>query len=508
MSETSGASPQPHVKEKFSLPLFLFTIAWSLAALTGLLKLTAPDAVWQTQISAGLWPFVAAFLVIHLLNCFIEYIFHRYVLHKPVVPLLSRFYRQHTLHHSLTRIGKRYTSAGREVPFVENIYAVVTPEQGEASFFPWYTFLIFAVIVSPLLAVLQWRAPAFPWFFAGFAALAFSLCLYEIFHAIEHWAFERWAPLIEHRQFGWFWRKVYSFHLRHHAVIDCNEAISGFFTLPVFDWVFGTFVLPKSLYADGSEWTATEFTSPRPVALIRWWDEKSDAIVKARRASTQAPLSADSPAAAYTRGEQLAHYFTHGAGLAASIAAFVVLVVFAALRGEALHVLSVLAFGAGLVAVYAAFTSFRRIRALNARELFGKYKHAAIFLLIAGTATPFLLGNMRGLWGWSLFGFVWGLCLVGAVVRLFASERSHPVANVAYLLLGVAALVALKPMIATVPQGALWLLLAGALCYACGTVFHVWQRIRYHQVMRHACAIGGSACHLIAVLVFVLPRAG
>ena len=326
MSEPSGASPHPQEEEKFSLPIFLFTIVTSLACLVGVLKLAAPDAVWHVQTSAGVGRFAAAFLAIHLLNCFIEYIFHRYVLHKPVVPFLSRFYRQHTLHHSLTRIGKRYTSAGREVPFVENIYPVVTPEQGEASFFPWYTLLIFAGIVTPLLIVLQWLTPAFPWFFAGYGALTFSLALYEIFHAIEHWAFERWEPLIESRHFGWLWRKVYSFHLRHHAVIDCNEAISGFFTLPVFDWVFGTFVLPKSLYADGTEWTATEFTSPRPVALIRWVDAKTDTLVKARRANSQAPLSADSPAAAYTRGEQIAHYFTHGVGLAAAVASLVLLV--------------------------------------------------------------------------------------------------------------------------------------------------------------------------------------
>ena len=96
----------------------------------------------------------------------------------------------------------------------------------------------------------------------------------------------------------------------------------------------------------------------------------------------------------------------------------------------------------------------------------------------------------------------------GAATRMFFSEKLHVVSHVAYLLLGVVALVALKPLVATVPQGALWLLLAGGLCYACGTVFHLWERMRYHQVARHAFALGGSACHLIAVLMFVLPHAG
>jgi hemolysin III len=491
------------VEEHFSLPLFLFTVAASLAALVVLIKLVAPDAVWHAQISAHVWQFAVAFLVVHLLTCFIEYIFHRYVLHKPVVPFLSRFYRQHTLHHSLTRIGKRYTSAGRAVPFVENIYPVTEPEQGEASFFPWYTLAIFAAILTPLLAVLQWLFPSIPWFFGGYSGVAFSLALYEVFHAIEHWPFERWAPLIEHRRFGWFWRKVYSFHLRHHAVIDCNEAISGFFTLPVFDWVFGTFILPKSLYVDGSEWQAAEFTSPRPVALIRWCDAQTDALVKRRR--TEAREQTTTAPSPYTRGEQIAHYFSHSTGLAAGVAALVLLLVYATLRGDAWHIVGAAVFGATLVVLYSAFMNFRRVRPNGWRELIPRHNHAATFLLIAGTATPFLLVNLRGPWGWSLLGVIWALSLAGAGSRVFFRERLQNVATFAYLLLAVTALIALKPFIAALPLGALWLLLGGVACYSLGTLFQIWTRVHYHQVLRHAFALGGSACHLLAVLFFVLP---
>jgi hemolysin III len=280
-------SAKPRVEEQFSLPLFLFTVAVSLAGLTAIVWLLAPAAVWHVQIATTVPRFAAVFLAISMFNCFVEYGFHRYVLHKPVASFLSRFYRQHTLHHSLTRIGRRRTSTGREVPYVENIYPVTEPEQGEASFFPWYTLAVFGAALSPLLIVLHWIAPGLPWFLGGFIATAFSLTLYEVFHAIEHWSFERWAPLIEHKHMGWFWRKVYSFHLRHHAVIDCNEAISGFFTLPVADWVFGTFLLPKSLYVDGSEWTETEFVSPKPCALIRWVDRKTDEMVQHRREASR-----------------------------------------------------------------------------------------------------------------------------------------------------------------------------------------------------------------------------
>lgn len=500
MDKNPGA--HAHVEEEFSLPLFLVTVGLTLAGLFLLLRYVAPQSVWLAQVSTGAAQFVAVFLTVTMLNCFIEYLLHRYVLHKPVIPFLSRFYKQHTLHHNLTRIGRRRTPGGREVPFVENIYPVTQPEQGEASFFPWYTLAVFAAAVTPLLALAQWLAPAFPWFFAGYLALAASLFLYEVFHAIEHWSFERWAPLIEHRHLGWFWRKVYSFHLRHHAVIDCNEGISGFFTLPIFDWVFGTFVLPKSLYADGTEWQPSEFVSPRPCALIRWCDEKSEALIKARRARAGEPVAP----ATYTRGEQIAHYFTHGMGLGASVAALVLLITFAALRGNGWHVVSAIVFGVSLVLLYVGFLNFRRSHAAERRMVLHKYNHATVFLLIAGTATPFLLVNMRGPWGWSLFGVVWGLCAMGALSRLIWGDRLTVVSHSAYLLLGVVGLIAVKPFVATVPEGALWLLLAGALCYACGTVFHLWQRLRYHQVMRHAFTLGGSVCHILAVLFFVLPH--
>jgi hemolysin III len=491
-----------HVEEKFSLPLFLATVAVSFVALGGLLKLVAPDRVWNAQLSASAWHFVAAFLAIHLATCLFEYFFHRYVLHRPVVPFLARFYKQHTLHHSLTRIGRRNTAGGREVPFVENIYPVTTPEQGEASFFPWYTLAIFTLALTPMLVLLQWLMPVFPWFFAGYTAIAFALGLYEIFHAIEHWSFERWSPLIEHRQLGWFWRKVYSFHLRHHAAIDCNEAISGFFILPVFDWVFGTFLLPKTLYIDGSEWQESEFIRPRPYAFIHWCDTRADALVKRRRLHAQAPVA---PRTSYTRGEQIAHCFTHGAGLAASIAALALMITLSALHGDGRHVASAIVFGLSLVIVYIAFMNFRPARAARWQEALRKHNHAAAFLLIAGTATPFLLVNLRGPWGWSLFGVVWGLCLIGAFSRLFFEDRLHVVSRTAYLLLALLGLIALKPFVSAVPLGALWLLLGGAVCYVFGTVFHVSQQVRYHQVMRHAFALGGSSCHLIAMLIFVLP---
>ena len=511
MSISSPKNPRAPAGEKFSLPHFVFTVVASLAGLIVLLKLLAPPGVWLAQVSAAPARFAAAFLAVTLLNCFIEYFFHRYVLHKPVVPFLSHFYRQHTQHHSLTRIGRRRTPGGREVPFVENIFPITTAEQNEASFFPWYTLVVFAAILTPLLALCQWLAPAFPWFLAGYAALAGSLALYEVFHAIEHWPFEKWAPLIEHPRFGRIWRKVYSFHLRHHAVIDCNEAISGFFTLPVSDWVFGTFVLPETLYTDGGDWQQAEFSAPRPFAFIRWCDARADAIVQGRRALSRgalAPCAEDAAPVAYTRGERIAHYLTHGVGLAASIASMILLLVLACLRGSVWHIATFAVYGISLVLLYAMFAFFGPGHRAERRKLFDRYKHPALFLLIAGTVTPFLLANRREAWGWTVFGIVWGLCLLGGCARLCGSGRIRSVATAAYVMLGLLALIAVKPLFAIVPSGAIWLLLAGALCYAGGTIFHRLNRMPYHLVVRQVFAFGGSACHLIALLLFVLPSRG
>lgn len=489
-------------EEHFSLPLFLFTVLVSAGGLVGLFRLVAPNAVWEAQFSAGGWRFAAAFCLAHLGTCFFEFVFHRYVLHKPVVPFLSRFYKQHTLHHSLTRIGKRRSSQGRTFAVVENIYPVTTPEQGEASFFPWYTLPVFAAVMTPFFALLHFLFPSYPWFFAGLAAISFALALYEIYHAVEHWPLDRWMPLLEHRRFGGFWRGVYGFHLRHHAVIDCNEGISGFFTLPVFDWLLGTSAPARTLYADGSEWIGAEFQSPRPCALIRWCDRQADAVVARRRVFAAGPK----PVRAYSRGERIAQILTQSGGLIASIAALIVLIVFSAIRGSAAHVFGAAVFGLGLVGIYAAVLRFRRVPPGTRRDLMPRSLHAATFILIAATATPFLLVSLGGARGLGVLTAVWILCLAGALARISGYSRAREVSIGAYALLALAGLTVLKPFLAAVSPGVVWLLLGGFLCYVFGSVFHMRPSIPYHHMTRQLFLFGGSASHWIAVFLFVLPR--
>lgn len=500
--------------EEFSLPLFVLTVLATLVGLLAALRLFAPGA-WNAQFQASLGSAAIAFGAISLVNCFAEYFFHRYVLHMPAVPFLRRLYRQHTLHHALTRIARKPGRDGRGILFIENKFPIVEPEQGEASFFPWYSLAAFAVVLTPLLALLQWLLPSFPWFLSGFAALAVSLTLYEILHAIDHWPFEKWQPLIEHPRWGRFWRPAYGFHLRHHAVTDCNESISGFFGLPLADWTFGTCVIPQTVYAEGEEWSADKFRSAQPRRLIRWLDAWAARVVERRRAlaadgrdprSVAAPRDVGPAVRSYSRGEEIANWVTHGLGLALSVVGLSLLIVFSSLRGDAWHVVSFTVFGLTLLTLYTISTVYHAVRSARARHLFRKLDHAAIFLLIAGTYTPFLLTNLRGPWGWSLFGVIWGLCGAGAVFQIFFGTRYRLAATMAYLFVGWLIVVAVQPLVAHVPHGGLWLLLGGGLCYTIGVIFYLWRGLRYHHAVWHTFVLGGSTCHFLAVLLFLLPR--
>jgi hemolysin III len=497
---TAASENQP-----FSLWLFMVTVGGSLAVLLGALRLIVPH-VWEAQILAPVWHGVAAFVALSLVNCFIEYVFHRYVLHKPAIPLLRRFYRQHTLHHALTRIARKATRDGRGLMFIENKYPILDDDQHEASFFPWYTLVTFAAILTPLLCLLQWVFPSFPWFFAGFAALASSLTIYELVHAIEHWSLDRWEPLIASPRWGAFWRAAYSFHLRHHAVIDCNESISGFFCLPLADWVFGTCLMPRSIYSDGEEWTPDEFKSPTPVCLIRALDRAADESVARHRAGAVERLPDPAVDHGSTRGERIANWVTHGLGLAVSILAFALLVASASLYGDAWHIVSFSVFGAALLLLYSIWMLYHAWDSERGRKLILKLGRASAFLLIAGSYTPFLLVSLRGPWGWTLFGVVWGLCGAGIVFQFIVGNRYRVTSTLATLFIGWMIVVAIKPLFAALPHGGLWLLLAGGLCYTAGAMLAPLRHLRYHYAFRNALVLGGSTCHLLAVLLFVLPQ--
>ena len=203
--------------------------------------------------------------------------------------------------------------------------------------------------------------------------------------------------------------------------------------------------------------------------------------------------------------EETAHAITHGVGLLLSIAALVILVVFASLRGDAWHVVSVSIYGTTLILLYAASTAYHALPSSRAKAVLLLLDHAAIYLLIAGTYTPFTLVNLRGGWGWSLFGVVWGLAALGVVFETVATQRWRVLSLVLYLGLGWIVAIAVKPVLNAVETGGVILIALGGLAYTGGIVFYRWRELPYNHAVWHVFVMVGSACHFFAILFYVIP---
>lgn len=214
----------------------------------------------------------------------------------------------------------------------------------------------------------------------------------------------------------------------------------------------------------------------------------------------------EAQASIYSLHEEIAHGVTHGIGALLAIAGLAVLTAQAALHGDVWHVVSVSIFGAALVLMYAASTLFHSIPQVKAKHVFRVLDHCLIYVLIAGTYTPFTLVTLRGPVGWSLFGAVWGLAVLGIGFKIFTTGRFEKLSLAVYLIMGWCVLLAVKPLMAALPEGGLWLLFAGGLSYSIGTIFYRWESLRYHHAIWHLFVLGGSALHYFAVLLYVIPN--
>jgi len=203
--------------------------------------------------------------------------------------------------------------------------------------------------------------------------------------------------------------------------------------------------------------------------------------------------------------EETANTITHGIGLALGIARLVLLVVASVRHGDAWHVTSSAIFGGTLVLLYTTSTLYHAFQGERVKRLLRKFDHAAIFLLIAGTYTPFVLVPLRGPWGWSLFGVVWGLAVLGVVLKFRFAGRFRLVSTLLYLGLGWLVLIAFKPLVAALPRAGLVWLIAGGVCYSLGTIFYLWKKLPYHHAVWHLWVLAGSICHWIAVFGYVVP---
>lgn len=212
-------------------------------------------------------------------------------------------------------------------------------------------------------------------------------------------------------------------------------------------------------------------------------------------------MSLADPRREQSRGEEIANIVSHGIGLLAALVVIPALIVEAARHGDGGYVAGTTLFAATIVLLYLASTLYHALPAGKAKRVFRVIEHSAIFLLIAGTYTPFTLGVLRGAWGWTLFGIVWSLALAGVTLKA-VGRASHPILSTGlYLLMGWVIVIAVDPLVTRVPTPGLLWLLAGGLSYTVGVIFFATDwRLRYGHLVWHLFVMAGTACHYMAVL--------
>ncbi|MGH8736228.1 MAG: PAQR family membrane homeostasis protein TrhA [Burkholderiales bacterium] len=199
-------------------------------------------------------------------------------------------------------------------------------------------------------------------------------------------------------------------------------------------------------------------------------------------------------------GEEIANSMSHGLGLLAGLAAFPVLVIVAQQHGSAAGIAGASVFAATVVLLYLSSTLFHAVTAPRAKRVLQILDHSAIYLLIAGTYTPFTLGVLRGPWGWTLFGLVWGIAAVGILLKAVGGVRYNGVSTLVYVAMGWLIVIAADPAWHLVPKWGLFWLLAGGIAYTAGALFFMAERIRYFHFLWHLCVLAGTACHFVAVM--------
>ncbi len=202
----------------------------------------------------------------------------------------------------------------------------------------------------------------------------------------------------------------------------------------------------------------------------------------------------------YSPVEEIVNSITHGIGAGLSVVGLVVLVVCAALYGDTWHVVSFSIFGGTLIILYAASTLYHSFSNPTVKTVLKKIDHSAIFFLIAGTYTPFVLVSLRGPWGWSLFGIVWTLVVIGTAIKFVSIFRFQRVFVAIYVLMGWLGLVAIREIVMSVPLPSIILLVMGGLAYTTGVLFYSCRKLPFNHGIWHIFVLFGSAFHYFSVL--------
>ncbi|MGC8545546.1 MAG: PAQR family membrane homeostasis protein TrhA [Athalassotoga sp.] len=209
----------------------------------------------------------------------------------------------------------------------------------------------------------------------------------------------------------------------------------------------------------------------------------------------------------YTLGEEIANAVTHGIGTLLAIAALVVLVIFSTIYGDMWYIVSLTIYGSSLVILYTMSTIYHALPRGKTKDIFEIFDHSSIFLLIAGTYTPFELITLRGPVGWTLFGITWGMAVIGILFKVFFVKKFVILSTLIYIIMGWMIVFAIKPLFEKLPIDGIILLIIGGIFYTLGTIFYIRRKMKYHHAIWHLFVIGGSAMHFFAILFYILPLA-
>ncbi len=205
----------------------------------------------------------------------------------------------------------------------------------------------------------------------------------------------------------------------------------------------------------------------------------------------------------YSTREEIANAITHGIGTGLAIAAMVVLIVFAAIKGNVWHIVSFSIYGSTLVLLYFASTLYHSLTNQRAKGVFHKFDHISIYLLIAGTYTPFCLTALRGWIGWTVLGVVWSCAILGTVLKSISVGKRVMMSTILYILMGWVILIAIKRLYNSMPYNGFLLLVAGGVSYTLGTIFFIRDKVKYNHSVWHLFVLGGSVLHFFSVLTLL-----
>lgn len=207
----------------------------------------------------------------------------------------------------------------------------------------------------------------------------------------------------------------------------------------------------------------------------------------------------------YSVREEVFHAIAHGIGLILAIAGLIALIILSAMRGNMWHVISTSIYGGTLVILYLNSTLYHALAKSRAEKVFRILDHSSIYLLIAGTYTPFALVTIKGGWGWAVFGIVWGLAVLGIVFKALTAGRFKTFSTILYLIMGWLIVIVIGRIINNLERGGIILLFIGGAFYSLGTVFYMLKRVPYFHLIWHIFVLCASIAHFFAVLFYVIP---